>query len=109
MKLLFDANLSPKLVSSLQDIYPNSKHVQDIGLESSDVDILSYAVESGFIVATKDDDFEGLAFLGGPPRKVILIRLGNCKTEAVALLLRTELELVKQLAASTTEVLLVIP
>lgn len=109
MKLLFDANLSPRLVHTLGDIFPDSKHVQEIGLTLSDVDILSYSVEQGYIVVTKDDDFEGLAFLGGPPRKVILIRLGNCKTEAVALLLRTEVELIKQLAVSTSEVLLAIP
>ncbi|MBX3119486.1 MAG: DUF5615 family PIN-like protein [Fimbriimonadaceae bacterium] len=109
MKLLFDANLSPKLVDLLRDQYPDSKHVLEIGLTLPDVDILAFALAQDYIVVTKDDDFEGLAFLGGPPRKVILIRLGNCRTEAVALLLRTEFELVSQLAESTTEVLLAIP
>jgi predicted nuclease of predicted toxin-antitoxin system len=32
MKLLFDENLSPKLVAALADIFPNSAHVHEIGL-----------------------------------------------------------------------------
>jgi predicted nuclease of predicted toxin-antitoxin system len=28
MKLLFDQNLSPKLVNRLADLFPNSRHVQ---------------------------------------------------------------------------------
>jgi predicted nuclease of predicted toxin-antitoxin system len=36
MKLLFDENLSPKLVGLLDDLYPNSVHVRDVGLKSAD-------------------------------------------------------------------------
>lgn len=32
MKLLFDENLSPKLVSRLAEPYPNSEHVDSVGL-----------------------------------------------------------------------------
>jgi len=32
MKLLFDENLSPKLVTVLADIFPESVHVDRIGL-----------------------------------------------------------------------------
>ncbi|HMU43268.1 MAG TPA: DUF5615 family PIN-like protein [Ignavibacteriaceae bacterium] len=33
MKLLFDQNLSPKLVESLKGLYSGSIHVQEVGLE----------------------------------------------------------------------------
>jgi predicted nuclease of predicted toxin-antitoxin system len=36
VKLLFDENLSPKLVRALADIYPGSAHVHECGLGSAD-------------------------------------------------------------------------
>jgi predicted nuclease of predicted toxin-antitoxin system len=38
MKLLFDQNLSPKLVSRLADLFPGSSHVQSEGLDSANDD-----------------------------------------------------------------------
>ena len=44
MRLLFDQNLSHKLVSLLADIYPDSTHVRDAGLtEASDQAVWEYA------------------------------------------------------------------
>jgi predicted nuclease of predicted toxin-antitoxin system len=34
VKLLFDENLSPRLVERLVDVYPESKHVSGVGLTS---------------------------------------------------------------------------
>ena len=36
MKLLFDQNLSPKLVNRLADLFPNSRHVQSESLDCAD-------------------------------------------------------------------------
>ena len=36
MKLLFDENLSHKLVRLLVDLFPDSVHVRDVGLKSAD-------------------------------------------------------------------------
>ena len=36
MKLLFDQNLSPKLVTRLADLFPGSLHVQSAGLDQAD-------------------------------------------------------------------------
>lgn len=36
MKLLFDQNLSPRLVDLIYDIFPNSTHVYKIGLDKAD-------------------------------------------------------------------------
>lgn len=35
MKLLFDQNISPKLVNTLKNKFPNSEHVQNVGLETA--------------------------------------------------------------------------
>ena len=36
MKLLFDENLSHKLVRLLADLFPDSIHVRDVGLKAAD-------------------------------------------------------------------------
>jgi Domain of unknown function (DUF5615) len=36
MKLLFDENLSLKLVRLLDDLFPESVHVRDVGLKAAD-------------------------------------------------------------------------
>ncbi len=36
MKLLFDENLSHKLVWLLADLFPDSIHVRDVGLKAAD-------------------------------------------------------------------------
>lgn len=35
MKLLFDENLSPKLPIQLGDLFPNSLHVRNVGMEAT--------------------------------------------------------------------------
>ncbi len=46
MKLLFDENLSPKMVMALADVFPESVHVNRVGLGAgSDDDVWRYANE----------------------------------------------------------------
>ncbi len=89
MKLLFDENLSPELVEALADIYRDSQHVHDRGLGASDDrDVWEYAKSFGFVIVTKDVDFYERSMRVGAPPKVIWMRLGNCTTVAVEMLLR---------------------
>jgi predicted nuclease of predicted toxin-antitoxin system len=89
VKLLFDQNLSPRLVKSLTDIYPDSGHVYPLGLaETSDKEIWEYARRESFLIVTKDADFSDLCMLLGFPPKVVWIRRGNCKTSDIEALLR---------------------
>jgi predicted nuclease of predicted toxin-antitoxin system len=89
VKLLFDENLSPRLVDSLSDLYPDSSHVHECGLGSAtDEAVGEYAKVQGLIIS-KESDFEARSvFLGAPP-KFILIRSRNCATDQVEKLLRT--------------------
>ena len=47
MKLLFDENLSPKLARILSDLFPDSVHVRDVGLNrSDDASVWKYAQDN---------------------------------------------------------------
>ncbi len=88
MKLLFDENLSPRLVAELSTAFPGSAHVHDVGLgAATDMAVWDYARDNGFIIVSKDSDFADLSVLYGAPPKVIWIRRGNCSTAAIAQLL----------------------
>lgn len=55
MKILFDANLSPALVTGLRVVFPGSTHVRDVNLRSApDAQIWEYAKTHGFAIASKD-------------------------------------------------------
>jgi predicted nuclease of predicted toxin-antitoxin system len=90
MKLLFDQNLSHRLVGLLAAEFPGSQHVRDAGLAAAaDSAVWAYAVAQGLAIVSKDTDFQHRALLFGHPPKVVWVRLGNCPTAAVAALLRT--------------------
>jgi len=66
VKLLFDHNLSYRLVRSLQREYPDSQHVREVGLsEATDEAVWRHAVEQGLTIVTKDADFHQRSFLFG--------------------------------------------
>jgi predicted nuclease of predicted toxin-antitoxin system len=87
--LLFDQNLSPRLVRLLADIYPDSAHVHGLGMDTApDSEVWAYAAEHDFTIVSKDADFHQRSLLLGQPPKVIWIRLGNCTVGEAASLLR---------------------
>ena len=89
MRILFDQNLSPALKSLLQDLYPQSLHMQDIGMSSAyDLDVWEYAKEHDLVIASKDSDFLHLSARYGHPPKVIRLMCGNCPTAEIEVLLR---------------------
>lgn len=55
---------------------------------SADRVIWARAATDQFVLVTKDEDFQRMSVLLGPPPKVIWIRLGNCATADVVRLLR---------------------
>ena len=52
VKLLFDQNLSPRLVRRLADLHPGSTHVFSLGIDrASDDDVWERAREDGYRIA----------------------------------------------------------
>ena len=88
MKLLFDQNLSFKLIDITANAFPDSRHVKDFDMiRASDAAVWSFAKENDFAIVSKDADFANLAFLHGQPPKLIYVRVGNCPTEEIRQLL----------------------
>ena len=82
MRLLFDENLSRKLVSRLEDLYPRSMHVAAPGLlKGLDAAIWDYAKAAGLMIVSTDSDFFELSITLGPLPKVIWLREGAHPTK----------------------------
>jgi predicted nuclease of predicted toxin-antitoxin system len=100
MKLLFDENLSPKLVKLLGDLYPSSVHVREVGLkESDDLTVWKYAQDNSLMICSKDSDMHQRSFLLGFPPKVVWVKLGNCSTAEIEKLLRKRFAEIEAFAA----------
>ncbi|MDT9176551.1 MAG: DUF5615 family PIN-like protein [Limnospira sp. PMC 1291.21] len=103
MNLLFDHNLSPRLIQRLADLFPESTHVYQIGLEKSgDREVWDYAKHHKFIIVTKDSDYNELLTLMGFPPKIIWIRRGNCSTTDIEAILRTHAAHIQTLISDST-------
>ncbi len=110
MKLLFDQNLSWRLPAKLADLYPESQHVRDAGLkESEDVEIWEYAKSNGFVITTKDADFQQRSLLFGYPPKVVRLRVGNCKVQVIEDLLRRHSTAIHTFDLDERKALLMLP
>ena len=97
MKLLFDQNLSRKLINRLTDLFPDSSNVQFHALaEVNDSKIWEFAKNHDFCIVTQDADFPELSQLKGSPPKVIWLRCGNMPTSRVEIILRSSVEIIRQ-------------
>ena len=93
MKLLFDHNLSLKLVRRLADIFPASTQTGLLDFSTAnDHTVWQHAKENGFVVVTFDKDFSELALQRGTPPKIIWLRCGNSTVAEVEQLLRANLK-----------------
>ncbi len=108
MRLLFNANLSPKLVGRLAELFPESVHVFETGLarHTSDQTIWNFAREDGFAIVTADSDFLALADERGAPPKVVRLENCNYRTAQVEELLRRNAVRITDLELSTRAVLI---
>ena len=96
MKLLFDQNISFRLVKKLKDIFSNAKQVRELGLENStDSEIFDYAKKNDYSIVTFDSDFCDLNIIRGFPPKIIWIRTGNTTTKNLELIIRRKSETIK--------------
>lgn len=68
MRLLFDENLSPKLPNRLNDLFPNSLHVRDVGMKATiDPIVWDYAKDNDLTIVSKDADMHDLSLVFGNP------------------------------------------
>jgi predicted nuclease of predicted toxin-antitoxin system len=109
VKIIFDANLSPALVTGLRAAYPGSTHVRDVNLRSaSDAQIWEYAKTHGFAIASKDTDFRDRSFVEGFPPKVIWLDVGNAGTAQIVTLLQGQQHRIETFAGATDASLLIL-
>jgi predicted nuclease of predicted toxin-antitoxin system len=95
LKLLFDQNISPKIVRHLggeMQATAEVNHVRFAGLEdASDYTIFQYAKTNHYTIVTFDSDFVDLSVLNGFPPNIIYLKTGNLTTKAIATLLNDHL------------------
>jgi len=95
MKLLFDQNISYRIIKNLSNSFPEAKHISQVGLlDSTDTGIWEYARQNGFCIVTFDSDYYDLSIVRGSPPKIIWLRIGNATTQRIAELLIDNLELI---------------
>ena len=96
MKILFDQNISFRLVKKVDDILPLARQVRELNLENStDKEIWEFAKENDYTIVTFDADFYDFSIVWGHPPKIIWIRTGNKTTRQIEVILRKHLETIK--------------
>ena len=97
MKLLLDENLSDRIVPRILDLFPESTHIKEVGLERTDDGVISaWAKQHGFTIVSKDTDFYQRTIVFGHPPKFVWLRIGNCPTRPILDLLRSRHELISE-------------
>ena len=85
MKLLFDQNISFRIVNKLNSYFPLAKHVSDAGLlDADDIDIWLYAQKENYTIVTFDSDYYDISLVNGCPPKIIWLRTGNLTTAQIS-------------------------
>ncbi len=109
MTLLFDENLSFRLVGATTRQFPNSCHVRDIGLASADDRaIWEFAKRQRLTIVTFDSDFHERNVLEGWPPKVVWLRTGNTATANIRALLSSRAGMINAFLSDPDSACLVI-
>ena len=88
MKLLFDQNISFRVIRKLGEHFSDSMHVSDCDLQNSDdIEIWEYAKSNSYTIVTFDADFYDISLINGHPPKIIWLRTGNLTTTEITELL----------------------
>jgi predicted nuclease of predicted toxin-antitoxin system len=95
MKLLLDENLSRRIVPFLQTAYPGSSQIALLNLEgASDYEIWQYAKTNGFVIVSRDSDFQERSLVAGHPPQVVWLKIPNrSKTVVLNILLDHRMEI----------------
>jgi predicted nuclease of predicted toxin-antitoxin system len=72
MNLLFDQNISYRIIKRIEDIFPGSISVFGIGFDNPhDIDIWNFSQSNNYTIVTFDSDFSDISNLKGFPPKVL--------------------------------------
>lgn len=95
MRLIFDQNISYRIVNKLIDKFPESKHVNQVGLDDAeDIDIWQFAKNENFTIVTFDSDYFDISLINGCPPKVIWLRTGNLTTIEIVNVLLSNIDII---------------
>lgn len=96
MKLLFDQNISFRIVSKIENAFPDAKQVRQINLENTaDIAIWEFAKINGYTIVTFDSDFFDFSNIKGHPPKIIWLRFGNTTTDFLAGIINSKQKIIK--------------
>jgi predicted nuclease of predicted toxin-antitoxin system len=84
MRFVVENQLPPRLFKFLEAAGHDSVHVAMVGMDTADDRMLwSWATREERIIVSKDEDLLFLAHRPGERGRLIWIRLGNCRSEAL--------------------------
>ena len=87
--LLFDQNISYRIVAELSDCFPACQQISGLGMATAeDIDIWDYARKNNYTIVTFDADFYDIGIINGCPPKIVWMRTGNMTTMQIADLLK---------------------
>lgn len=82
MRLLFDQNISFRVVKRLKATFPNVMSVRECGLlKADDYQIWEYARQNDYTVVSFDKDIPDIGSVKGFPPKIIWLRTGNLSNQ----------------------------
>ncbi len=101
MKLLFDQNISFRLISKIVSVFPEAKQVRQLEIENyPDIDIWEFAKVNGYTIVTFDADFLDISNLKGHPPKIVWLRFGNTTTDLLAQLIIEKRSIIEEFITS---------
>ncbi|MEY4875498.1 MAG: hypothetical protein RI955_1057 [Bacteroidota bacterium] len=96
MKLLFDENISFRILKKIESKFPESKHTLYHGLNGkTDTEIWDVAKKEELVIVTFDEDYFEMMMIKGFPPKVIWLRIGNSSTNEIVELLEKNFDEIK--------------
>lgn len=107
--LLLDENISYKLAVRISDEFPSTKATSQVGAlgeGANDKSVWDYAKANKLVLVTKDKDFVEYWQRFGPPPKVVKLEIGNCRINAIELLLKRNKQIITLFAGSSDGLLI---
>jgi predicted nuclease of predicted toxin-antitoxin system len=84
MRLLFDQNISFRVVKQLKTTFPEVTGVRESGLvNADDYEIWEYARQNNYTVVSFDKDIPDIGSVKGYPPKIVWLRTGNMSNQAI--------------------------